>query len=252
MAARAGGGLFSTRLPESTSRGRWRRSSTPTPSATWIRRSRRGGWRGWPGSSCRAAPGLFDANIFSRRRDARLFRRDAGAGGARRPAHLPRPVAAGDGEPDDHRRHGGVGRWRPAALARRFTGHTGAALFAGLVFAVRAFRLDHLAHLELQWAFWMPLAFSPGIGHSNTAASSTAWRAASSCCCSCFQHLLRASSGHDAGGAVGRDALPTVAHVSGRSRSGRLPRRDSSSVRRSSAWAPPVCPAVEAGRGARR
>lgn len=44
-------------------------------------------------------------------------------------------------------------------LARRLTGHTGAAVFAGLVFAYSPFRLDHLAHLELQWAFWMPLAF---------------------------------------------------------------------------------------------
>jgi hypothetical protein len=44
-------------------------------------------------------------------------------------------------------------------LARRLTGHTGAALLAGLVFAFSPFRLDHLAHLELQWACWMPLAF---------------------------------------------------------------------------------------------
>lgn len=44
-------------------------------------------------------------------------------------------------------------------LARRLTGHTGAALLAGLVFAFAPYRLDHLAHLELQWAFWTPLAF---------------------------------------------------------------------------------------------
>jgi hypothetical protein len=44
-------------------------------------------------------------------------------------------------------------------LARRLTGHTGAALLAGLVFAYAPYRLDHLAHLELQWAFWIPLAF---------------------------------------------------------------------------------------------
>jgi hypothetical protein len=44
-------------------------------------------------------------------------------------------------------------------LARRLTGHTGGALLAGAVFAFAPYRLDHIAHLELQWAFWMPLAF---------------------------------------------------------------------------------------------
>jgi hypothetical protein len=43
-------------------------------------------------------------------------------------------------------------------LARRLSGHIGAALLAGLVFAFSPYRLDHLAHLELQWAFWIPLA----------------------------------------------------------------------------------------------
>jgi hypothetical protein len=44
-------------------------------------------------------------------------------------------------------------------LARRLIGHTGAALLAGVVFAFAPGRIDHIAHLELQWAFWMPLAF---------------------------------------------------------------------------------------------
>ena len=43
-------------------------------------------------------------------------------------------------------------------LARRLTGHTGAALIAGLVFAFAPYRRDHLQHIELQWALWTPLA----------------------------------------------------------------------------------------------
>ena len=43
-------------------------------------------------------------------------------------------------------------------LARRLTGSTGGAVVAGLVFAFAPYRRDHLQHLELQWAFWMPLA----------------------------------------------------------------------------------------------
>jgi len=43
-------------------------------------------------------------------------------------------------------------------LARRLTGHTGAAIVAGLVFAYSPYRRDHLQHLELQWALWTPLA----------------------------------------------------------------------------------------------
>ena len=43
-------------------------------------------------------------------------------------------------------------------LARRLTGHTGAAVLAGLVFAFSPYRRNHLVHLELQWAQWMPLA----------------------------------------------------------------------------------------------
>ena len=44
-------------------------------------------------------------------------------------------------------------------LAARLTGHRGAAIVAGLVFAFSSYRRVHLPHLELQWAQWMPLAF---------------------------------------------------------------------------------------------
>jgi hypothetical protein len=44
-------------------------------------------------------------------------------------------------------------------LAHRLTGHRGAAIVAGLVFAFSPYRRVHLPHLELQWAQWMPLAF---------------------------------------------------------------------------------------------
>jgi hypothetical protein len=44
-------------------------------------------------------------------------------------------------------------------LAHRLTGHRGAAIVAGLVFAFSSYRRVHLNHLELQWAQWMPLAF---------------------------------------------------------------------------------------------
>ena len=43
-------------------------------------------------------------------------------------------------------------------LAARLTGHRGAAIVAGLVFAFSSYRRVHLNHLELQWAQWMPLA----------------------------------------------------------------------------------------------
>ncbi len=44
-------------------------------------------------------------------------------------------------------------------LAARLSGHRGAAVVAGLVFAFSSYRRVHLQHLELQWAQWMPLAF---------------------------------------------------------------------------------------------
>jgi hypothetical protein len=43
-------------------------------------------------------------------------------------------------------------------LACRLTGHRGASVVAGLVFAFASYRRVHLTHLELQWAQWMPLA----------------------------------------------------------------------------------------------
>lgn len=44
-------------------------------------------------------------------------------------------------------------------LARRLTGHTGAGIVAGIIFAFAPYRMAHLPHLELQWAQWIPLAF---------------------------------------------------------------------------------------------
>jgi hypothetical protein len=43
-------------------------------------------------------------------------------------------------------------------LVRSLTGHAGAALVAGFVFAFLPYRYMHYAHLELQMAQWMPLA----------------------------------------------------------------------------------------------
>ncbi|MEO7273618.1 MAG: hypothetical protein ABIX28_11590 [Vicinamibacterales bacterium] len=42
-------------------------------------------------------------------------------------------------------------------LVRSLTGHTGAALIAGFVFAFLPYRYMHYAHLELQMAQWMPM-----------------------------------------------------------------------------------------------
>lgn len=43
-------------------------------------------------------------------------------------------------------------------LVRRLTGSVPAGLLAGIVFAFSAHRFDHFDHLELQFAFWIPLA----------------------------------------------------------------------------------------------
>ena len=43
-------------------------------------------------------------------------------------------------------------------LVRELTASTPAALVGGLIFAFSAHRLDHFDHLELQFAFWIPLA----------------------------------------------------------------------------------------------
>jgi hypothetical protein len=56
-------------------------------------------------------------------------------------------------------------------LVRSLTGHTGAALVAGFVFAYLPYRFMHYAHLELQMAFWMPLclwALHRTIRHGRT------------------------------------------------------------------------------------
>ena len=45
-----------------------------------------------------------------------------------------------------------------ALLVRRLTGHTGAAILAGIVFAFPPFRIDHYAHLQLQQTQFIPLA----------------------------------------------------------------------------------------------
>ena len=44
-------------------------------------------------------------------------------------------------------------------LVQHLTGATLPAMLAGLVFAFTPYRFDHYFHLELLWAFWMPLAF---------------------------------------------------------------------------------------------
>jgi len=45
-----------------------------------------------------------------------------------------------------------------ALLVRRLTGHTGAAMLAGIVFAFPPYRIDHYAHAQLQQTQFIPLA----------------------------------------------------------------------------------------------
>lgn len=45
------------------------------------------------------------------------------------------------------------------ALARYLTGSRAAGVLAGVVFAFAPYRVEHLMHMELQWAMWAPLAF---------------------------------------------------------------------------------------------
>jgi hypothetical protein len=45
-----------------------------------------------------------------------------------------------------------------ALLVRRLTGHDGAAILAGIVFAFPPYRMDHYAHLQLQQTQFIPLA----------------------------------------------------------------------------------------------
>jgi hypothetical protein len=44
-------------------------------------------------------------------------------------------------------------------LARSITNATGPALVAAAVFVLAPYRTEHVMHLELQWAMWIPLAF---------------------------------------------------------------------------------------------
>lgn len=48
--------------------------------------------------------------------------------------------------------------WATYALARRLTADRGAALVAATIVGFAPYRFAHLAHLELQWLGWMPLA----------------------------------------------------------------------------------------------
>jgi hypothetical protein len=62
--------------------------------------------------------------------------------------------------------------WAMYALALRLTGDRIAATIAGAIVAIAPYRFAHIAHLELQWLVWMPLALlalhrlveRPGVG----------------------------------------------------------------------------------------
>src|SRR5262249_15388869 len=43
-------------------------------------------------------------------------------------------------------------------LVRELTGSTAAGLVGGVIFGYSAHRMEHFDHLELQFAFWMPIA----------------------------------------------------------------------------------------------
>ena len=44
-------------------------------------------------------------------------------------------------------------------LIRYLLGSASAALVGAAIFMMVPFRVEHIAHLELQWAMWMPLGF---------------------------------------------------------------------------------------------
>jgi len=44
-------------------------------------------------------------------------------------------------------------------LARHLTGATGPSLVSAAVFTLAPYRIEHVMHLELQWAMWVPLTF---------------------------------------------------------------------------------------------
>ena len=43
-------------------------------------------------------------------------------------------------------------------FAWKLTASRGAGMLAGLVYALAPFRIEHIVHMELQWAMWCPLA----------------------------------------------------------------------------------------------
>ena len=57
-------------------------------------------------------------------------------------------------------------------LIRYLVGSTGAALVGAVIFMMVPFRIEHIAHLELQWAMWIPLAFWA----LHRTVSETSWR----------------------------------------------------------------------------
>ena len=44
------------------------------------------------------------------------------------------------------------------ALVRRLTGALGPSLVAAAVFTLAPYRTEHVMHLELQWAMWIPIS----------------------------------------------------------------------------------------------
>jgi hypothetical protein len=48
--------------------------------------------------------------------------------------------------------------WASSVLAHRLTGDRFAAVLAGVIVGFAPYRFAHIAHLELQWLMWMPLA----------------------------------------------------------------------------------------------
>ena len=48
--------------------------------------------------------------------------------------------------------------WASAVLAHRLTGDRAAAVLAGVIVGFAPYRFAHIAHMELQWLAWMPLA----------------------------------------------------------------------------------------------
>jgi hypothetical protein len=117
-------------------------------------------WRlAWVAHQLPAHPAqLFDANIFYPSRgtltysDAMLLLGAAGAPAIWAGVH---PVLVHNVLLLSAFILSGVGTF---LLTRDLTGATAPAVLAGIVFAFGPYRVGHIAHLELQWAGWMPLA----------------------------------------------------------------------------------------------